>query len=233
MTGPIRARHTFGGKVYKLVPEQNAHTCDGCVFDQDVPGCARAGSSCVSQDCIWVREEEPVVYPDVTGPHPPNPVIQVASMAGVHDTKPDNDMKETNPKTSVGDKKVPLALLSPIASAHWSLAQYAGMLKYQAWNWRIAGVRSSTYISAMKRHLDKYISGEEYDAVDGTHHLGNIMACAAILLDAQAAGKLNDDRPPSVAVDETYAFVENQMAVLREKYKHIEQKPFTIADTVK
>ncbi len=140
--------------------------------------------------------------------------------------------KDSNPKTAIGDKKVPLALCSPIAHAHWSLAQYAGMCKYQAWNWRIAGVRSSTYISAMKRHLDAYVSGEEYDPVDGTHHLGNIMACAAILLDAQAADKLNDDRPPSVGLRGTYKFVEDQMAVLREQYKHIEQKPFTIKDTV-
>lgn len=139
--------------------------------------------------------------------------------------------KETNPKTAIGDKKVPLALCSPIASAHWSLAQFAGMCKYQAWNWRIAGVRSSTYISAMKRHLDAYMSGEEFDPVDGTHHLGNIMACAAILLDAQAAGKLNDDRPPSVDCRPTFKFVEDQMALLREKYKHIEQKPFTIKDS--
>lgn len=140
--------------------------------------------------------------------------------------------KETNPKTAIGDKKVPLALCSPIAQAHWSLAQYAGMLKYQAWNWRIAGVRSSTYVSAMKRHLDAYVSGEEFDPVDGSHHLGNIMACAAILLDAQAAGKLNDDRPPSVDVRPTFKFVEESMVKLREQYKHIEQKPYTIKDLV-
>lgn len=143
----------------------------------------------------------------------------------------DVGQKDTNPKTAIGDTKVPLALCSPIASAHWSLAQYAGMCKYQAWNWRIAGVRSSTYISAMKRHLDAYISGEEFDPVDGTHHLGNIMACAAILLDAQAAGKLNDDRPPSVDCRATYGFVEKQMTVIREMYAHIEQRPYTIKDT--
>ena len=144
-----------------------------------------------------------------------------------------DDRKETNPKTAIGDKKVPLVLCSPIAAAHWALGQFAGLCKYQAWNWRIAGVRSSTYISAIKRHLDGYTSGEELDPVDGSHHLGNIMACCAILLDAQAAGKLNDDRPPSVECRSTYEFVEKQMAVLREKYKHIEQKPFTIEDTVR
>jgi hypothetical protein len=142
-----------------------------------------------------------------------------------------DDLKSTNPKTAIGDRKVPLALCSPIASAHWALAQFIGMCKYQAWNWRVAGVRSSTYVSAIRRHLDAYVSGEELDPVDGTHHLGNIMACAAILLDAQAAGKLNDDRPPSVDCRETYDFVEKQMAAARERYKHIEQAPYTIEDT--
>lgn len=142
------------------------------------------------------------------------------------------DLKDTNPKTAIGDKKVPLALCSPIAAAHWALAQFIGMCKYQAWNWRAAGVRSSTYVSAIRRHLDAYVSGEELDPVDGTHHLGNIMACAAILLDAKAAGKLNDDRPPSVDCRETYEFVEEQMAAARERYKHIEQRPYTIENTV-
>lgn len=144
---------------------------------------------------------------------------------------PKDDLKDTNPKTAIGDTKVPLALCSPIASAHWALAQYVGMRKYQAWNWRVAGVRGSTYISAIKRHLDAYVSGEELDPADGSHHLGNIMACAAILLDAQAAGKLNDDRPPSVECRSTYEFIEKQMAVTRERYSHIEQRPYTIKDS--
>lgn len=141
------------------------------------------------------------------------------------------EIKDTNPKDAIGDKKVALALLSPIASAHWSLAQYAGLLKYGSWNWRAAGVRSSVYLSAMKRHMDAYISGEEVDPVDGTHHLGNVMACAAILLDAQAAGKLTDDRPPSVGLRETYAFVEAGMARLKEQYADKSPRHYTIADS--
>ena len=140
-------------------------------------------------------------------------------------------VKDGNPKEAVGDAKVPLWLCSPIAKAHWSLAQFAGMCKYQAWNWRVAGVRVSTYLSAMQRHLDAYMSGEELDPIDGTHHLGNIMACAAIVLDAQAAGKLTDDRPPSVDLRPTYDSVQRQMAALRELYKHIPQNPYTIKGT--
>lgn len=147
------------------------------------------------------------------------------------DCKGCGQVKDSNPKDAIGDRKVPLALLSPIASAHWSLAQFAGMTKYGAWNWRVAGVRASVYLSAMKRHMDAYISGEELDPIDGTHHLGNIMACAAILLDAQAAGLLTDDRPPSVGLRDTYKFVEDVMARLREQYADKAPRHYTIADT--
>ncbi len=140
--------------------------------------------------------------------------------------------KETNPKDAIGDKKVPLWLCSPIAKAHWAVAQFVGMVKYGAWNWRSAGIRSSIYLSAIQRHLDAYMSGEEVDPTDETSHLGHIMACAAILIDAKAAGKLNDDRPPSVALRETYVSVEKQMVKARENYGLMNPKHFTIADTV-
>ncbi len=144
----------------------------------------------------------------------------------------DSRLKPTNPKDAVGDKKVPLWLCSPIAKAHWAVAQFVGMVKYGAWNWRSAGIRSSIYLSAMQRHLDAYMSGEEVDPVDETSHLGHIMACAAILIDAKAAGKLNDDRPPSVALRETYKAVEAQMTKARENYGAMNPKHYTIADTV-
>lgn len=139
--------------------------------------------------------------------------------------------KPTNPKDAIGVMKVPLHLLSPVAKAHWALAQYAGQLKYQQWNWRVAGVRASVYLSALERHLDAYKSGEEHDPVDGTHHLGNIMACCAILLDARAAGKVNDDRGPALSMRADYASVEAQMRVLAEKYRHIPQAPYTIKNS--
>jgi hypothetical protein len=83
----------------------------------------------------------------------------------------------------------------------------------------------------MLRHIDAYTSGEEFDPIDGTHHLGNIMACAAILLDAKAAGKLNDDRPPSVGLREAYAFIEEAMAKLRDQYSDRSPRHYTIDDT--
>lgn len=145
--------------------------------------------------------------------------------------RPAQSTKDTNPKDSIGDRKVPLWLLSPIAKAHWAVAQFSGLIKYGAWNWRKAGVRKSIYLSAMQRHMDAYLSGEEHDPVDGTKHLGNIMACAAILLDAEAAGKIVDDRPPSVGLREAYAEVEATMSRLREQYADKAPRHYTIEDT--
>lgn len=142
-------------------------------------------------------------------------------------------MKPSNPKDSIALNKIPLSLLSPIAKAAWALAQFAGAAKYGAWNWRVAGVRSSVYTDAIGRHLDAYLSGEDRDPVDGSHHLGNIMACCAILLDARAAGKLTDDRPPSVDLRPAYAEVEAQMSVLRAQYEDVQPHHYTIADTVR
>lgn len=139
--------------------------------------------------------------------------------------------KDTNPKDAIAGAKVPLWLLSPIAKAIWSIAMFAGMTKYGAWNWRVSGVRLSVYLSAIQRHFDAFVSGETHDPVDCTHHLGNIMACCAIILDAAAAGKLVDDRPPSVSLRPTYAEAEATMATLQAKYADKSPKHYTIDDT--
>lgn len=147
------------------------------------------------------------------------------------DAPPAPGGKLTNPKDQSGDGKVPLWLLSPAAKAQWSVAQFVGLSKYGAWNWRLAGVRSSTYLSAMQRHIDAYTSGEELDPVDGTPHLGHVMACAAILIDAGAAGKLTDDRPPSVSLRPAYAEAEGQMEQVKELYSGRNPRHYTINDT--
>jgi hypothetical protein len=137
-----------------------------------------------------------------------------------------------NPKDAAGRAKVPLALLSPIAKAAWAMAQFVGKVKYGAWNWRGTEVLASVYISAAQRHLDAWFSGETYDPDDGTHHLGNVMACAAILLDAAACGKLVDDRPPRVSHRPAYAEAEAIVSPTEAKYAGREVKHWTIADLV-
>ncbi len=146
----------------------------------------------------------------------------------------DRTLKASNPKEAMGDKKVPLWLCSTIAMAHWAAAQVAGYVKYGAWNWRAAGVRCSTYLSAMARHLGRYTNGERLDPVDGTHHLGNIMACCAILLEAEAIGKLTDDRPPKAdaALAKAMEEVEAICARLKVQYADKAPKHWTIEDEI-
>lgn len=139
--------------------------------------------------------------------------------------------KNTNPKDAIGSMKAPLHLLSPIAELHWAHAQFVGNVKYGAWNFRAGGARVSVYIAAAKRHLAAYISGEEFDPVDGTHHLGNVMACMAIIFEAQACGKLTDDRPPSVTHRRALEYVEGQMKRVVEQYRDKDPRHFTIDDT--
>lgn len=140
--------------------------------------------------------------------------------------------KASNPKEAAGATKLPLHLLSGVAKAHWSMAQFSGLVKYGAWNWRDAGVRASTYIAAIERHLEKWKAGQELDPVDGTHHLGNIMACAAILLESQHIGNMTDDRPPAtVDLDALFEELNKQLPVLREKYAHLQPYHYTRADT--
>lgn len=137
-----------------------------------------------------------------------------------------------NPKDAAGRAKVALWLLSPVAKAAWAAAAYLGQVKYGAWNYRGTKVYASVYISAAMRHLDAYLSGETYDPEDGTHHLGNVMACCAILLDTAAAGKLIDDRPPRVDIRPSHNEVQTLMPKIDQRYADREPKPrhWTIND---
>lgn len=101
-----------------------------------------------------------------------------------------------NPKTAMGAAKVPLHLVPPSAIHYLALAFADGARKYGPYNWREKGVSASVYLAAMKRHVDSWQDGEDESADALVHHLGHVMACCAIILDADSVGKLNDDRPP-------------------------------------
>ncbi len=105
---------------------------------------------------------------------------------------------DNNPKTSQGMKKPPLGYVPSTAILHEAMAFKDGAKKYGPANWREKGVSSSVYFHAALRHLYSWWEGEECAEDSGAHHLGHARACLAILLDAAAAGKLNDDRPPSI-----------------------------------
>lgn len=105
-------------------------------------------------------------------------------------TTPDS----TNPKHAIGMTKVPLGLWPISATIAGCMALFLGKTKYGRSNWRATPVVASTYYDALLRHAAKWWEGEELDADDGTPHLGNCLACIAILIDAKICGTLIDDR---------------------------------------
>jgi len=73
-------------------------------------------------------------------------------------------------------------------------AHQHGLKKYGRFNWRHAGINATTYIGAIRRHLDAWADGEDNDPDSGLSHIAHIIAGANIILDAQAIGMMNDDR---------------------------------------
>ena len=104
-------------------------------------------------------------------------------------------VKETNPKDSLGTKKVPLSGMPAPVLLECGLVKLHGDLKYGRYNWREAGVRASVYYDASIRHLMAWYEGEDIDPDSGVHHLAHAMTGLSVLRDSQMRGNWTDDRP--------------------------------------
>ena len=139
--------------------------------------------------------------------------------------------KDTNPKDGIGATKLPLHLVPATALAVAALAHLDGATKYGAWNWRRAGVRASIYLDAVHRHLARWTNGETHDPDSGVHHLGHALACINILLDAEAAGMLTDDRPPAVDLGALIAGLTPDVARIKAKNAGHAPRHYSIEDS--
>lgn len=128
------------------------------------------------------------------------------------------ELKESNPKQLFGDQKAPLHLVPATLQLAASVAFAEGAAKYGAFNWRVAGVQASTYKAAALRHIERWYNGEDADPETGVPHLFNAIACLGILVDAQAAGKLNDDRPPKIDISRFLDEAAEAAVKVREKF---------------
>lgn len=136
-----------------------------------------------------------------------------------------------NPKHALGVAKLPLHLFPAIAVAQGALGIWEGLNKYGRNNFRASPVYASVYIAAARRHLDAYLEGENCAQDSKVDHRGHILACAAILLDAEMAGTLVDDRNYNggnygKAVEQLTPLVKQ----IEEKYKDKKPKHYTIMD---
>lgn len=106
------------------------------------------------------------------------------------------DLPDTNPKSRFGVAKPGISAIPPVALLHCGEAMRDGEAKYGLFNWREHEVSASVYYNAAFRHLAAWWEGEKCAQDSGVHHLGHVMACCAILIDAETQGQLNDDRTP-------------------------------------
>jgi len=116
------------------------------------------------------------------------------------DNKADLVKKETNPKDAIGIKKPPMSTV-PLPVLHEvGVGMLEGAMKYRRHNYRVAGIRTSVYYDAAKRHLDYFWEGEDIDPDCGLSHITKAICSLVVLRDAQMTGMCTDDRPPSVNV---------------------------------
>lgn len=107
---------------------------------------------------------------------------------------PDGGYPDGNPKTVMGLKKPSTWNIPGTALFVMGAAFVDGARKYGRFNWRQHTVTTSVYCNAIQRHFQAFCDGEDNAEDSGVHHLGHVMACCAILIDAAVCGKLNDDR---------------------------------------
>jgi hypothetical protein len=139
-------------------------------------------------------------------------------------------LKLTNPKQFAGSSKLPLHLWPETATALGCLGFLDGALKYGRGNFRVSGVQATIYTDACKRHINAWLEGEECAPDSGIPHLAHALACLAILVDADAAGVLNDDRQVKGGYNELVAKLTPMVNQLKAKHADKSPRHYTIKD---
>ncbi len=107
------------------------------------------------------------------------------------------DKPAENPKAIAGRQKIEYANTPALPALYQAAVHDLGAGKYGSFNWRDRPIKLADYISAMRRHLAELEAGVDIDAESGLPHCAHLMATYAIVIDAQAAGTLIDNRRPT------------------------------------
>jgi hypothetical protein len=107
-------------------------------------------------------------------------------------------IKESNPKDSVGIRKVPYSTIPSEVIAEVGLGMLEGALKYGRHNYRVVGVRASVYYDAIQRHLNAWWEGEDIDPESNLNHIVKLLTSGVVLRDSMINGNWVDDRPPKL-----------------------------------
>jgi hypothetical protein len=146
-----------------------------------------------------------------------------------------SNLGTANPKDASGRAKLPLHLWPASASALGCIGLLEGELKYGRNNFRATPVAASVYVAAAKRHLDSWFEGEDAASDTGSDHLGNALACLAILAEASTNCTLVDDRnfvPNEGAYAALVARLVRQGGSLKAQFKEHNPKDWDRRDQV-
>lgn len=103
---------------------------------------------------------------------------------------------DVNPKElrAAADGKAPLEFLEPAGEVETAYVMQHGAEKYGRRNYTVTPCKVLTYVGAVQRHLRAIRLGEDVDPDSGRSHWAHIRACADVVMGAQSAGMLVDDR---------------------------------------
>ena len=124
-------------------------------------------------------------------------VTEVKEVTGINY----DNLVDNNIKTAAAAGKPSLAAVPPVGFFAMGAAMADGARKYGRFNWRETTVTSSVFYDAMMRHLLAWWNGEDHALDSLVHHLGHLQAGAAIIMDGELNGVLNDDRDSHCMVD--------------------------------
>lgn len=125
--------------------------------------------------------------------------------------------KPSNPKDSVGIKKVYYSVVPWGVIAEVGLAMLEGARKYGRHNYRSIGVRGSVYYDATLRHLTDWWEGTDIDPDSGLSHITKAIASLTVLRDSMIRENWEDDRP--IRMDEGWLQELNKKAAeIVERY---------------
>jgi hypothetical protein len=139
-----------------------------------------------------------------------------------------NQTKPSNPKDSLGIKKVPFHVIPQQVLGEVGLALMEGARKYGSYNFRekSMGVKAMVYVDALWRHVSAYVEGQETDPDSGLPHIVKAITCLIVLRDAQLNGMCEDDRPIKVVNQDWQVRLNELAAGLIERYPE-PKLPFT------
>lgn len=146
--------------------------------------------------------------------------------------KIDLGSKPTNPKDMLGVNKIPYHLWPNTATMLGAIAMLEGAVKYGRSNYRAMGVRSSIYYDACRRHIDAWFEGEDLTQDHKLHHLGNALACLALIVDAECKGILIDDRMYPGGYVELLKKLTPEVNRIKEMYKGKKPHHYSLLDVL-